>query len=378
MTSPRLDVRPDLLTWAIARAGKAVDEFLEVNPNVAKWIAGEKKPTLKQLEGFAKKVYVPFGMLLLNQPPVETDPLPLFRTINQHNSTNLPLSVRDTINQVQARQDWLTEFLRQEGEAPLPFINSFDEEQDDPAALAQAMRNTLQLSEGWTMRTDSRNDALGVLTERAVAAGVIVVYKGVVGNDNRRKIPVESCRGFVLVDAYAPFVFINNGDAKAAQLFTLAHELAHLWIGQEGVVDLAYTLHSDDPVERLCNRAAAEFLVPACLFQSAWQTQNGNVPALARTFKVSQIVIARRALDMKLWRRDQFFDFYRQRMATYEKQPGSGGGSFYHTAAKRLSPRFLRYVDSAARSGQLLYSEAYRLTGLNRGTFDKVVENLRE
>jgi Zn-dependent peptidase ImmA (M78 family) len=114
---------------------------------------------------------------------------------------------------------------------------------------------------------------------------------------------VTEFRGFVLVDEYAPLVFINGADGKAAQMFTLAHELAHVWFGRSAAFDLRDLQPANERTELACNSVAAEFLVPKTELQRSWPTlQQDPEPfqAIARQFKVSALVGARRALDLQL------------------------------------------------------------------------------
>lgn len=368
----RVPVKPNLLTWAIERAGLVVDEFLIQYPKVELWLRGEKEPTLNQLEDFSKKVHVPFGYLLLDVPPAEPAILPLFRTKGNHEIQNIPLELKDIIRQTRARQEWLSEHLQNTGAEPLAFIGSLKAD-SSPQTLTDALRKELNLSPDWSQHLTSRQNALDYLTEAAENANITVTYNGVVGNNNRRKIPVDVCRGFVLVDQYAPFIFVNNSDAKAAQLFTLAHELAHLWLGVEGIFDLNQLLPTNDPIEQLCNQAAAELLVPEADFREAWD-QKPDPKALKRQFKVSPLVLARRALDLRLWSRRRFFRFYQDYMQGLPRANQGGGGNFYATARKRLGPRFLNYVHEATRAGQLPYDQAYKLTGLKRSTYTEIMK----
>jgi Zn-dependent peptidase ImmA (M78 family) len=89
--------------------------------------------------------------------------------------------------------------------------------------------------------------------------GIITVFNGVVENNTSRPIPVDECRGFVLVDEIAPFMFINNADYKSAQMFTIVHELAHIWTGHSAGFDFRKLQPADDPIEVLCDKVAAEF-----------------------------------------------------------------------------------------------------------------------
>ena len=215
------------------------------------------------------------------------------------------------------------------------------------------------------------------------AAGVLVVVNGIVGNNTHRKLDPNEFRGFVLVDDYAPLVFVNGADAKAAQMFTLAHELAHVLLGSSAAFDLREMRPADDPVELACNRAAAEFLVPADQLRRIWPSMRGAPEpfnAAARRFKVSALVAARRALDLELVATNDFLTFYREyqrdeRRATARRPEG---GDFYANQNFRVGRRFASTVVRAAREGRLLYSEAYNLTGLYGDTFERYAASLEE
>ena len=210
--------------------------------------------------------------------------------------------------------------------------------------------------------------------KRIEETGIIVVFNGIVANNTHRVIPVEECRGFVLVDEYVPFMFINNADAKTAQLFTIVHELAHVWLGKSAGFDFRQLLPSDDPIEQLCDQVAAEFLVPEALLRTHW-TSVADIRKLATKFKVSKVVVARRALDLGLISRPTFFQLYDTYMAEFatRKQRQEPGGNFYYTARKRISRTFAAYVDSAVKTDRLLYRDAYKLTGLSGKTYETFV-----
>jgi len=191
----------------------------------------------------------------------------------------------------------------------------------------------------------------------------------VVENNTSRPIAVDECRGFVLVDEVAPFMFVNNADGKAAQMFTIVHELAHIWTGQSAGFDFRTLQPADDPNERLCDQVAAEFLVPETAFTEIWNEYR-NTKQVSRHFKVSEIVIARRALDMGFISKADFFAFYNEYHNREFAKKQSPGGDFYATARKRLSVTFATHVHQAVKTGQLLYRDAYKLTSMKGDTFN--------
>ncbi len=131
---------------------------------------------------------------------------------------------------------------------------------------------------------------------------------------------------------------------------------------------------ADDPIEKLCDKVAAEFLVPEVYFLQKWEITQ-DYKSLSRIFKVSPIVIARRALDLKLIDLHCFFAFYNKYMADFKrKRENKGsGGDFYATAKKRISVKFAAFVNSAVKDNKLLFRDAYRLTNMKGDTYHKFV-----
>jgi len=361
-----IPVRENIITWALDRAGYDLAKFSLKYPtlNVERWLQGEKQPTVKQLENFSKKVHIPFGYLLLQEPPNEEIDFPFFRSGQARPNYTVSPNVYDTILELERRQDWLRDYLIELGSEPLDFIGKF-KNTTTVNVFVNDLRDKLNLAENWYLACKTWEDSLTMLMDAIEGIGIIVVQNGVVGNNTHRPIPVDECRGFVLVDEYVPFMFINNTDAKAAQLFTLIHELAHIWLGKSAGFNQDQLLPADNDLELICDQVAAEFLVPKSQLLSQWKNIQ-DIQMLATRFKVSTIVIARRALDLNLITKPQFFSFYNNYMEwTKAKQDSKGsGGDFYRTTKRRVSPIFASYVDSAVKSGRLTYKDAFKLTGL--------------
>ncbi|WP_288447429.1 ImmA/IrrE family metallo-endopeptidase [uncultured Chryseobacterium sp.] len=366
------NINKELIEWAIIRNGNSLQEFYAQNPNVESWIKGEKFPTVKQLENFTHKVHVPFGYMFLPQPPNETIPLPFFRT-GKATTNKVSLNVFHTVQIVQDRQNWLTEYLEELNFPELDFVGKFSIK-DKYIDIVNDIRNVLKLELDWASKHNKWEEALDYLTIKIEEAGIIVTYNGIVGNNTHRVIDVNECRGFVLVNKKAPFLFINSADAKAAQMFTIIHELAHVWLGESAGFDNANLLPADDPLELLCDKVAAELLVPEIYFIKKWETSQ-NFLYLSRIFKVSPIVIGRRALDLKLIKFHQFIQFYNEYMNEIKerKDRQSSGGDFYATTKKRISLRFAAFVNNAVKENKLLYRDAYKLTNMKGETYNKFI-----
>jgi len=309
-----IPVRENIITWALDRAGYDLAKFSLKYPtlNVERWLQGEKQPTVKQLENFSKKVHIPFGYLLLQEPPNEEIDFPFFRSGQARPNYTVSPNVYDTILELERRQDWLRDYLIELGSEPLDFIGKF-KNTTTVNVFVNDLRDKLNLAENWYLACKTWEDSLTMLMDAIEGIGIIVVQNGVVGNNTHRPIPVDECRGFVLVDEYVPFMFINNTDAKAAQLFTLIHELAHIWLGKSAGFNQDQLLPADNDLELICDQVAAEFLVPKSQLLSQWKNIQ-DIQMLATRFKVSTIVIARRALDLNLITKPQFFSFYNNYM----------------------------------------------------------------
>lgn len=376
----RVVLNKSLISWAVDRSRIDKAALVARFPKLPQWESGVLQPTFKQLEAFAKATLTPFGAFFLPAPPDEKLPVPDFRTMRDTRPRRPSAALLETIYQMQRRQEWMREYLLEEGVDPLPFIGTVTME-SSPLAAAESIRRTLGMEDGWAELHPTWSNALLGLRRAVEETGVLVVINGVLGNNTHQSLDPEEFRGFVLCDRHAPLIFINGADFKSAQMFTLAHELAHLWLGKDGVFNLPDLQASEDETEKFCNRVAAEVLVPSRELEACWpQVKTAGDPfnALARRFKVSEIVAARRVLDQELISRERFYTFlkaYRddERRKVARKSPG---GHFYRTQDVRIGHRFGSAVVRAARSGRLLYHDAYRLTGLYGRTFDQFAQQL--
>ena len=371
-------VKPELIRWARKRSGLTVDALQLKFPKFQLWERGEAQPTLRQLENIAKATFTPLGYFFLPSPPVETLSIPDFRTVGDVSIARPSPNLIDTLHDMQRRQDWMRDEVIENGQDKLNFVGSG--KGLSVLELAGKIRETLGLSDGWSERCTAWEEALRELRNAVERLRILVAITGVVGLNNRRSLDPQEFRGFVLCDDYAPLIFVNGADSKSAQMFTLAHELAHLWLGEDGLFNLIGTFPSSDATEKLCNKVAAEFLVPGTKLKNRWNDAKVTPKpfhTVARWFKVSPIVAARRALDLGLIDKAVFFDFYNREQEEWrlrknkDKEDKEGGPNFYVVQDVRLGRLFATAVTRATREGRLPYLEAYRLTGLKGDTFDK-------
>lgn len=368
-------VTGEVLRWARQRAGasvQAVADKLHVTPEtVTEWEEDVSLPSFAKARDLAKFLRVPFGYLFLDQPPRETLTIPDLRRLGDDVAAELGADFFAVYQDARAKQAWYREHLIQNGAEALAFVGSFTR-QDNPQTVAENIREVLGLTAEWRRATADWAAMVREFVRKTEDAGILVLRNSLVGNNTHRRLSVSEFRGFALSDDYAPLVFINTADAAAAQVFSLAHELAHIWIDASAVSNfgISSTVEGYDPIEVFCNRVAAEVLVGRGEFLARWNanlTLAQNVDALSREFKVSGLVIARRALDLGRIDRNAYQAFARAAAEAWEaREPAEedrqgGGPSFYVMAKLRNSPTFARAVLREAFEGRLLLRDAGQL-----------------
>lgn len=375
----RVEVKPEMLRWACERSGFDLAELADRIPQLPSWDRGETRPTLKQLERFAKATRTPVGFLFLQEPPIERIPIPDLRTVGGGRIERPSPDLLDTVYICQQRQEWYRDFARSIGEGTLPFTGSADVS-SDVEATAAGMRSTLGFDLDERRRFPTWTEALRRFIEQADGLGVLVMVSGIVGSNTRRRLDPEEFRGFALADDLVPLVFINGADTKAAQMFTLAHELAHLWLGESALSDVGPLSSPSQRTEAWCNRVAAEFLVPLATFRDTYREGaelRSEADRLARIFKVSTLVILRRIHDAGGITRDQLRYTYGEELDRLRAVPRGSGGDFYLTQAARVGKRFARALVASTLEGQTLHRDAFRLLGFSKlATFRDLGQSL--
>jgi len=375
----RVEVKPELLRWARERAAMDASTLVERLPQLPAWERGEVQPTLKQLEKFAQATHTPIGFLFLAEPPIEQVPIPDFRTVaNQHLEHPTP-DLLDTIYICQQRQEWYRDFMRSEREDPLPFVGSANLESGIETTAA-SIRSALGFDVHERRQMPTWTEALRRFIVQADELGILVMISGVVGSNNRRKLDPQEFRGFALSDPLAPLVFINGADTKSAQMFTLAHELAHVWLGLSALSDVEPVSSPSHSVEIWCNRVAAELLVPLAVLREEYNKEaefQAEVKRLARRFKVSTLVVLRRIHDVGGLTQAQLWQAYREELARLMSLPKGEGGNFYLTLPTRVSRRFARALIANTLEGRTLHRDAFRLLGFSKlSTFRELGHSL--
>lgn len=359
------NINTAMLTWARERSGCSVSDFAHKlmidEERLLKWESGEQTLTFNQAMQFADKAHVPFGYLFLLHPPVETLLIPDLRTVEGKPVNRPSAELLDIVKLMLQRQEWYREYLKQQLTEPNPYLGHFSV-QDDVKTIVESIRKVLNLA-SHPQRGNS-DDYYRDLVNRIESVGILVMRQANLGHFTR-PLRVEEFRGFAITDEYAPIIFVNHADAPGARLFTLIHELCHIWIGQSGISD--GDTHASRREEVLCNAVAAELLVPAEEFQLLWQQDKenwqDNLLPLENHFRVSSWVLARRALTLGFIQHDDYSRFIAKLKAAWLEREKSekGGPTYYKRKKAQISQPFSRAVVGQALSGQLLLREASML-----------------
>lgn len=362
-------INPAIVTWARIRAGLSENALakklnLSKSDKVFDWEFGRAKPTFVQAQKIASVTNIPLGYLFLPTPPQEQLPIPDLRTVGNTKSHQASPEMMDILRQVRQKQEWYKDYLIQSDQKPLPFIGKFNIE-SSYLDIVNDIRSVLKVPRP---EKGSWEDYQSQLIQSAENARILVMRSGIVGANTHRKLQVREFRGFAISDPIAPVIFINSSDAPTARLFTLVHELAHLWIGCSGISDME---DSHSKVEKLCNSVAGEFLVPKQEFLAAWSKDfsvDRNFLEISSMFHVSKLVVAKRALDHAKITAEQYWEFYNSELRKFREKESSGG-DFYNTTGAKNSRILSSAVIAETMSGRLLLRDAANLLSI---TPDKI------
>ena len=283
----------------------------------------------------------------------------------------------DTIYQCQQRQDWYRDYVRSSGMSELEWVASLQPD-TPPEDAAQRIRSALSFNV--QQRGADYQEAFTVLRQRAEELGVMVMVNGVVGSNTHRKLDPKEFRGFALVDQFAPLVFVNGSDTRAAQIFTLAHELAHVWLGESALDSVDLGARATNDIERWCNRVAAEILVPLQEIRAEFNPRVGistELQRLARRFKTSRLVVLRRLHECEFLTWDEYQQTFQTEYEQALERVTGIGGDFYRTQPARVGTTFAQAVIASTLEGETSYTDAFQMLGFKKtSTFNELADRL--
>lgn len=383
--SVSVEISPAVLAWVGQQISAENDT--QITALLSRWMNKEEKPNTKTIRRVSQATHIPFGYFFLKYPPQEECDLIHCRTIN---STSIKTQSRDFIdvyNSMLNVQNWMSEYNRETlGLEPLSFVGRYNEN-NSPMEIAVNIRHELELSEDFFIQEKSSESSFNYLRKRISESGILVMKNAVVGSNTHRKLDIKEFRAFTIINNYAPLIFINGNDTKTGKLFSLAHELAHIWIGSNSLFNDLYSNLSVSKSEQICNAVAAEILTPISIFKYKWTESKIDsivkISILADVFHCSKLVIARRALDLKFINQKTYTEIQSQTRTQLETSPSDskskfGGGSFYNTLKSNWDKNFILALDYSTKAGTTPYLDAYRLTGFKSKTFQNLVAKLNQ
>lgn len=369
-------ITPAVLTWAIVQSGRKREDVasdLDVAASVfAEWENAHSLPTFDQAVGIANCLGIPLGYLFLSNPPQRKITIPDKRTLD--GAKPFSANFKQLLTDVLVRQDWYRQYVTDSGSNRLAFVGSASLS-DDPQKVASSIRQTIRLTPEDRIHTYSWTDYLGRFSERAEGAGILVMRSGVVGNTTRA-IDRTEVQGFALADPIAPVVFVNASDFVSARIFTLAHELAHIWLGQSAITNPNQGESDNvDAVEAFCDKVATEILVPQRAFPVVWKqtVEAQRVDTLVRKYWVSARVILRRARELGLISFDEYTAL-RQKAIAAETGKQKGKPTYFVIAVARAGKRLTNAVLSEVGKGTTPIVEGASLLSMSANTFADFAE----
>lgn len=379
MTEVRINIKPAIFNWIMQNINinelkaKLKEEFIL-------WMSGEKAPTFNQLEQFSKTTNIPFGYFFLDTPPVEQMGLLEYRTVDSLNLKHPSRNLVDTIHEMEDVQEWMRDYVKNADLGDLTYVGMF-KNNDDIEQIAEGIRNELGLEKKWFLESSGPWHSFKLIRERLEKIGILVMMSGIVGSNTHRSLDINEFRAFTLIDSYAPLIFVNANDSLNGRLFSLVHEMTHIWFGENSFYnDYQNHVNGINRLEILCNAVTAEILVPNDIFVSSWNKSNNNdinekINDIAACFKCGTTVIARRALDSGFIDKSIYHAIAEAAIDKYKEQKNNqaSGGNYYNTLKTRVDHRLVHALSNSIYEGKTAFTEAYRLTNTNRKTFSELV-----
>lgn len=385
MSSVSIKVNPTILNWLMqeAQQGNVGSSIIDL---IKEWISGEKEPTFSQIEKVSKKINIPFGYFFLEKPPLEKCKIVDFRTVDSISIHNPSRDLIDTVDLMSGIQEWMAEYNKENGASGYNFVGSI-KTTDSVIPAAKTIREDLNLSLNWFEDFRNAREAFNSLRNTIADIGVIVMMNGIVGNNTHRTLNVSEFRAFALTDPYAPLIFINSRDADNGKLFSLLHELVHVWIGKDNFYNDVYGVSQKvSKEEQFCNAVATEILVPDSIFIDEWSNQTGSnesiIYELEKKFICSRFTLLIKAFNTRRIEKAEFnrlLNLFKGQFETMQNQKQgeiSGGGDFYRTLATKWDRKVIQAMYSGVQSGRNQYRDVYRLTNTTGKTFHELVRKV--
>jgi Zn-dependent peptidase ImmA (M78 family)/DNA-binding XRE family transcriptional regulator len=377
-------ITPSVFVWARERAEMSLDDLantLKIHAEkIKKWELGENKPTFLQAQKIAKIFQIPFGYLFLQTPPEDKLPIPDLRTFRNHPIGELSPEFKSLLNDILLKQKWYKDYILENDGDEKFFLQRFTIN-SDKKEIINNIKEILNL-ENYIGKSVKKEDLLSKLIGKIEKLDILVMKNGIVGSNTHKPLNTKEFRGFAIYDKFAPLIFLNSKDSNSAQIFTLIHELVHLWIGESGVSSLDLN-HTDNKIELFCNDITAEILVPKDLLDSYWNNLadfEKHYEELATIFSVSTLVILNKLYGLNYIDYETYNKYtnieaekFKEFMVNKKK---TSGGDFYKTLKTRNGVNFSTALMVSTLEGKTLYKEASVLLNTTPSNINRFAQEL--
>ena len=382
MPTVNVNIRPEIINWALSQTQEEKLGEKLMN-NIRKWLNGTKTPTFNQIEDFSRKSNIPLGYFFLQTPPTEEISLLEYRTVDSIQLANPSRNLIDTIHEMENIQDWMKAYRKEMGYDKLAVVGCVSDNHN-VNQIADKIRADLDISKSWHETVQNSREAFAYIRKQLEVCGVVVMMSGIVGKNTHRALDVNEFRAFAMMDEWAPLIFLNTADTNGAKLFSLLHEIVHIWLGKSDLFnDRQNRITGVSDTEKLCNAVAGELIVPKEIFLKKWNEyeteEYTRISDLARYFRCGEIVIARKAIDCGKINQKAYDQVVQTAIENYKRMKESkntNGGNYYNTMGSRLDGCFVRALCESINIGRTTYTEAYRLTNTSRKTFSEIAQRL--
>ena len=389
-------ITPSVIKWAREKALYSIDtaaKKIKVNPSeLKKWEKDEKLPSLAQARKMSEVYRRPLASFYLSEPPKDFSLLKDFRTVAgkpPKYSTALVFLMR----QIQERQAWLSQYLKEQDYEPLSFVGTGNANSSEKVMSKNIIKTIWKNEKEYLKELSNTNDSSHLLNKWILQCEQKGIFISRASNLNSRNvIPVEEVRGFVISDKYAPFIFINSKDSNTAKLFTLLHELAHLWLDISGIPEHFSNINKkkQSSVEFLCNQTAAEILMPEEKFKTLPKMKTSSQRELKELiqkyheqFKVSKLAFLIRLKHFKIISSKNFELFQKEFIKEYKKyeqkrkiqmSKSKGGPSSNLLKLYANGKSFTKIVFYSYKEGMLSGREASSLLDVKIGRMNEIMK----
>lgn len=379
MKSNKALINENILKWAMDRASFDVDSLSKKFTKISDWAEGKLKPTFTQAQKLAKTLQIPFGYFYLKNLPEELLPIPDLRTFS--GVSQISPTFTELLNDVTRKQNWYKEYAIENQHLRIDSIGRFSVNHDFKE-VASDIINKIKLKK---MTKGNKKDFFDNSVRLIEDIGILVMRNSILGSNTHKSLELEEFRGFAIYDEYAPLIFINTRDTENARIFTLFHELAHLWISSSGISNSTLSDNIDININELfCNNVAAEILMPEKEFISIFSQENNTEKAIEKLeehFCVSKFAVINKLYGLKLIDYNTYNTLYNTAKSSYlefisrkKQTKKSGGGNSYVVARARVGKRFSSAVVYSTMEGKTLHRDAGHLLNINPSSISKYAQ----